>query len=202
MLAMSKWSGRAVAVLATGPSLTAEDCEAVRDADVITVGVNSAWKMAPWIDVLYAGDTRYWKHNHEDIEAAGCTAKRYSRNVTAERKYQAKRVKSALGADYNSGEMAVEMAIRFGSPFVIMLGFDVSVDAGIHFHGQHKNTSNPDARRCNRWLTQFARIPKKYPKAVVVNCSRKTALSCFPRMDLESAIARIPEFTAHGSRAA
>lgn len=185
---MTKWSGRNVAILATGPSLTAEDCEAVRAAGCITVGVNSAWMTAPWIDVLYAGDNRYWKANIKAIDAAGITAKRYSRSSKAEKAVEARYVKTRLGQDYNSGQMAIELAIRRDADLVILLGFDCSIKHGIHCHGPHVDTPNPNEVRCNRWKEQFARIPRVYPKANVVNCSRYTEIDCFPKRSLEEVL--------------
>jgi len=186
---MAKWKGRNVAVLATGPSLTIEDCEAVRDAGFLTIGVNSAWKIAPWVDVLYAGDNRYWKAYWKDIEAAGVKARRFSRSSTAEKAVGAKYVKTKMPRDYNSGQLAIELAIRGGAALVVMLGFDASVKDGLHCHGPHDKTPNPNGNRCDRWLDQFSRIPGAYPKAKIINCSRRTAIDCFPRKTLESVIA-------------
>ena len=198
---MAKWKGRNVAVLATGPSLTVEDCEAVRDAGFLTIGVNSAWMFAPWIDVLYAGDNRYWKAHIKDIEAAGVQAMRFSRSSTAEKAVGAKYVKTKMPNDYNSGQLAIELAIRGGADLVVMLGFDVSVKDGLHCHGPHTKTPNPNEIRCGRWRDQFLRIPRTYPKANIVNCSRKTSLTCFPRQSLESLLESLSKSQA-GSAAA
>lgn len=188
---MIKWAGRSVAVLATGPSLTKEDCEAVRAAGCITVGVNSAWMLAPWVDVLYAGDNRYWKANIKAIDAAGIQAKRYSRSSKAEKAVGAKYVKTRLGQDYNSGQMAVELAIRREAAVVILLGFDCSVRNGLHCHGPHTDTPNPNEIRCNRWKEQFRRIPQVYPAANVVNCSRYTEIDCFPVRPLDDVLCEL-----------
>jgi len=201
MMATSKWKGRNVAVLATGPSLTVEDCEAVRDAGFISIGVNSAWKLAPWIDVLYAGDNRYWKAFVKDIEAAGITAKRYSRSSAAEKAVGARYVKTRMKNDYNSGQLAIELAINACPDLIVMLGFDASVKDGVHCHGSHEKTPDPNPARCKRWLAQFERIPKFYPKANIVNCSRQTAIGCFPRDTLENVLASLPESKVRSSAA-
>lgn len=195
-----KWER--VAVLATGPSLTVEDCEAVRDAGFVTIGVNSAWMMVPWIDVLYAGDNRYWKAHVKDIEAAGIKSKRLSRSSTAEKCAGAKYMKTRMKDDYNSGQLAIEVAIRRQADLVVLLGFDASVENGLHCHGPHKKTPNPNQDRCRRWHEQFARIPANYPQANIVNCSRETALTCFPRQSLEDVLASLPEPSLRGAREA
>ena len=196
------WVGESVAVLATGPSLTIEDVHLVYTAGFILVGVNSIWKMVPHVDILYAGDHRYWKAYIDDIEAAGIVAKRYSRSSRAEKEYDAKYVKTKLGKDYNSGELAVEFAIQRGSERVVMLGFDASVQQGLHCHGAHDKTPNPNPDRARRWLKQFDRIPKHYPNADVVNCSRRTRIKSIKRALLEDYLEGLPESPLRSARAA
>ena len=177
-----------MAVLATGPSLTVRDCETVRDAGFVSVGVNSAWLIAPWVDALYAGDARYWRAYHAEIDAAGVTGKRYSRSSHAEKHSGAKYLKTRMDKDYNSGQLAIEMAARNGADLIVLLGFDASVSDGVHCHGPHEKTPNPTRIRCKKWLEQFARIPDHYPDARIINCSRKTAIKTFPQQSLESVI--------------
>jgi len=192
VMSKSKWKGRNVAVLASGPSLNVEDCEAVRDAGFITVAVNSAWKIAPWCDVLYAGDARYWKAFHEDIDNAKIEAKRYSKSLNAERNYGARVAKSLMKGDYNSGQMAIEFAMRNAPDMVVLLGFDGSIKNGLHFHGTHGKTPDPTKNRCKKWHPQFARIGEYYNTSIVVNCSRYTEIDVFKCRSLEDVIDSLP----------
>ncbi|MCY1373105.1 hypothetical protein D9M69_603550 [compost metagenome] len=91
----------------------------------------------------------------------------------------------------NSGYRAIELAISFGAARVLLLGFDCSVRAGTHWHGAHTKTKNPDARRCAEWLNHFGRLARH--GAEVINCSRQTELTCFPRMSLEDALCSFVE---------
>ncbi|MCY1346367.1 hypothetical protein D9M69_324510 [compost metagenome] len=86
----------------------------------------------------------------------------------------------------NSGYRAIELAINFGAARVLLLGYDCSVRLGTHWHGDHQKTKNPDHRRCAEWLNQFGRLARN--GAEVINCSRETVLTCFPRMSLEEAL--------------
>lgn len=86
----------------------------------------------------------------------------------------------------NSGLRAIELAIGFGAARVLLLGYDCSVTSGTHWHGDHKLTKNPDAKRCAEWQRHFAMLDPK--QAEIINCSRETALNCFPRMTLEKAL--------------
>ena len=180
------WSDRTVAVLASGPSLTIEDVEAIRKANITTIAVNSTWEVAPFCDVLYAGDHRWWKANADKVNIP---AKRFSRSSNSEKKYDAKYHRTQLGNSYNSGQLAIEFAIMRNAKRVIMLGFDCSVKNGVHHHGKHKESPNPNVERCNRWKKQFADLRKFYKKADVVNCSRYTEINCFPVKPLENVLA-------------
>lgn len=190
-MSKNKWAGRNVAVLATGPSLTQEDVLAVAQAGFIIVAVNHAWTIAPWCDVIYAGDGRYWRAHHEEIDKTAPKAKRFSKSANAHKKYKAIYTKTAMKGDYNSGQMAVEYALRQGPKLIVMLGFDVSLEDGYHFHGPHEKTPNPAKSRMKKWIEQFGRIPEHYDIDHVINCSRKTALTMFKREPLEDVLSRI-----------
>ncbi len=179
---MRRWQGKTAVCIASGPSLTADDCELVRQSGLPTIAVNHSWKLARFADVLYAGDPLWWdKYGAEvDIEAERWThfpsvAQNHGINSSG-------RGQSV----FNSGYRAIELAISFGAARVILLGYDCSLTNGIHWHGPHEQTTNPSARCCSKWLDQFARLETH--GAEVINCSRHTALTCFPRMPLEQAL--------------
>lgn len=188
-MAKLKWRGRTAAVLASGPSLTKADAKAARDAGCITVAVNNTWMLAPWCDVLYAGDARWWRAYGDDVNIP---AKRYARNSEPTRSGHAMYRKTAMKGSYNSGQLAIEVAITNGADLIILLGFDVSLKHGIHHHGPHTKTPDPVQGRMRIWHKQFAQIPRTYPNANIVNCSRYTELTCFPIEPLEDVLARLP----------
>ena len=55
----AKLRGRPCVVVASGPSLTAEDVDYCRERAAVIV-VNDNYKLAPWADVLYAADPEWW----------------------------------------------------------------------------------------------------------------------------------------------
>lgn len=183
-----KWAGRNVAVLATGPSLNKQDVVAVRDAGFITLAVNHAWLLAPWCDVIYAGDARYWRAYGDQINNCAPNAKKYSRSANAQKLYGAVVTKTVMKGDYNSGQLAIEYALRQHPDLIVLLGFDASLKDGIHFHGPHDKTPNPRKSRMKTWALQFQRIPKHYDISKIVNCSRKTALTVFRQDSLENVL--------------
>ena len=56
------WRGRTVVCIASGPSLTAEDCELVRESGCPVIVTNTTFRLCPWADMLYAFDRPWWNH--------------------------------------------------------------------------------------------------------------------------------------------
>lgn len=177
-----RWAGCTVACIASGPSLAAEDCEAVGKAGIQAIAVNSSWRMARFASVIYAGDMCWWEAYGAEID------------IPAERWTHSQNAAKALGINsngkgqsvLNSGYRAIELAISFGAARVILLGYDCSVRQGTHWHGDHGKTKNPDEKRCLLWQRQFAQLNTR--RAEIINCSRETALTCFPRARLEDVL--------------
>ena len=57
----TKW-----AIIASGPSLTKEDVDAVRGLNVIVI--NTSYWLAPWADILYACDGHWWDWHYENTD--------------------------------------------------------------------------------------------------------------------------------------
>ncbi|MAB25329.1 MAG: hypothetical protein CMK78_13435 [Pseudomonadales bacterium] len=176
------WSGQTVCCIASGPSLAANDCALIEQEGLPTIAVNSSWQMARFADVIYAADPAWWDHNQHLIDVP---TERWSSYQSADTKYGINRHR-VPNQPHNSGMRAIQFAIERGAARVLLLGYDCSVKGGTHWHGDHKSTRNPDAKRCAMWLQQFAMIDRKQTE--IINCSRETALACFPRMTLEQAL--------------
>lgn len=177
--------GEPVAVLASGPSLVTDDIDALRTAGIPLIAVNCTWRVAPDCIALVAGDRRWWKEHHE---AAPKSALWITKSAGAGKAYGCRVIKSRASQAYNSGMLAVEWAIRKGASKVIMLGFDVSLKHGLHHHGPHVETPNPDEHRITQWHRHFEALRKAQPDADVVNCSRYTELQTFPCQPLEEVL--------------
>lgn len=177
----NKWLGQTVVCIASGPSLTVEDCEAVKRSGLPTIAVNSSWKRAPFAQVIYASDPCWWDSYGAEVDTP---AERWCSHENTAKKYGINYHLAFAGN--NSGVRAIELAIAFGAQKILLLGYDCSVAAGTHWHGNHTKTNNPDAKKCRTWMRQFAQLNKK--KTDVINCSRATALQCFPVMTLEDAL--------------
>lgn len=102
--------------------------------------------------------------------------------------------KHGLGRDRihtggNSGFQAINLAFLFGARRIVLLGFDMSDEAGIHWHGAHLNgLHNPNRDNFKRWrkaLGELA-VDLELEGVEVVNASRETALECFKRTRIEA----------------
>ena len=85
----------------------------------------------------------------------------------------------------NAGHQALNLAILFGSPYIVLVGYDMRVvDNKKHFFGDH-----PQGLFNRNEYESFARHFKEAPEGVtIVNATPGSALSTYPIMDLGKAI--------------
>lgn len=184
------WRGRTVVCLASGPSLTKEDCDAVRAAGHVAIVTNTTFRDCPWADVLFAFDARWWREYIDEV-----------RFVFAGRLVSASQVVGKLGVDstwgqswfkhaQHSGACALALAVAGIPKRVVMLGFDCQiVGEKSHHHGEHpKGMSN--CASIARWPRQIRNVAEyaREQGVEVINSSRETALTCFERRPLAEVI--------------
>lgn len=88
----------------------------------------------------------------------------------------------------NSGCGAIAYSVSMGARRVGLIGFDCQASGGqVHHHGDHPPQLG-NAKTIGQWMPRFVKLAAdmKRANAEVINASRKTALSCFPRMNLEA----------------
>lgn len=179
------WTGRTVACLASGPSLTQEDAGRVRG--FTRVVTNSTHWIAPDADAIYAGDAAWWQVHHSEVPA---TMARWTASVPAARRYDLNLLQPCYGV---SGAAAIMLAARLGATAVILLGHDCSIAGGLHWHGAHEGTENPAQSDLISWRRQYRAVADLLRGSVsVMNCSRYTELDCFPTVGLDEAIESCP----------
>lgn len=190
------WPGGTVACLGGGPSLTQADVDYVRDRAHV-IAVNDSYRLAPWADVLYACDSKWWFWNWAKgaKDFAGLKfaldpgARRYP-GVQVLRNTGDKGLEldpTGLRAGRNSGYQAINLAVHFGARRVILLGYDMR---GGHWHSGHPDGSAPPFSIC---LARFETLAGPLMKAgvEVVNCSPRTALKTFPCVALREALQEV-----------
>lgn len=86
----------------------------------------------------------------------------------------------------NSGFQAVNLAYIMGARTIILLGFDMF---GTHYFGRHPKCLNQHSP-FKEFIKSFETITKDVE---IINCSRQTALTCFPIMTIESVLLSEPD---------
>jgi hypothetical protein len=185
------WPESLIVCLGTGPSLSGADVQRVQGQRVIAI--NNAYQLAPWADVLYACDVKWWRWHHGAPTFAG---RKYmlQPSCAAYPEVQALRNTGPAGLEtdpsglrtgHNSGYQAINLAVHLGARRIVLLGYDMQGD---HFFGRHPDQSKPPFHRC---LPVFATLldPLAALGVTVFNCTRRTALTCFPQPALEDVIA-------------
>lgn len=188
------WSGSTVVCIGGGPSLTVEDVNFVRGRARV-IAINDAYKLAPWADVLYACDGKWWNWHQGVPTFTGLryalvrSASRWTVDVLKNTGPEGLELDpSGLRTGKNSGYQAINLAVHLGGTRVLLLGYDMQATGGKeHWFGDHPNKSPSPYPS---WLREFDTIvgPLKAAGVHVVNCSRRTALTCFPQMPIEQAL--------------
>lgn len=90
----------------------------------------------------------------------------------------------------NSGYQAISLAHNFGASRLLLLGFDFQRTGGkSHWHGDHpKGLGN--GGQFHNWIAAMKKLAQDLAAAnvEVINCSRKTALTCFPQRSIEECL--------------
>lgn len=136
-------------------------------------------------------DSAWWEHYGPEVDAVF----RGERFSLAARKGVA-RVRSPFMRvqGQNSGAGAIALAHHFGARRVLLLGYDCQHTGGkTHWHGDHPQHRIPGRQLGNagsvaKWPGQFAELRRLTPGLEIINCSRDTALTIFPRAALEDVL--------------
>lgn len=179
--------------IASGPSLTEDDVARVREWRTegrIVVVTNSTFRIAPWADWLYAMDRKWWEIHLPEIRKT-FQGKLVTNNSHAKSLgvMHVNELVKRFNPCQNSGAAAISFAVRLGATRVVMLGYDCGIPKGkpSHWHGDHpRPLGNCGSQR--RWPAQFQKLRDLYKAAEIVNASRASMLSVFPKVPLEQAL--------------
>lgn len=188
--------GDTFCLLGAGPSLTRQDCESVRGKARV-IAINKSYQLAPWADVLYAADTRWWKWHKGAPEFAGL---KYSLSREAGR-WPGVQVltragetglclnPSGLAMGRNGGYQAINLAVHLGAKRILLLGYDMKLGpkGQQHWHPAYPHETKSPYRLFARNIESLKK-PLEDLGIACINCTRDTNLGAFPRMPLEQAL--------------
>lgn len=161
--------------------------------------INTTYKLAPWADMLYACDERWWDYYKGAPDFEGIKVSQSA--VACETYDDIHQVQGKMGTTLstdpkfihygqNSGFQALNLACFLGARRVLLLGYDMQrTDGKCHHHGPHpKSLKQPVS--FDKWCQHFAKAaPQIEAMGVeVINCTARTALKCFRRADLKEVL--------------
>jgi hypothetical protein len=183
-------------IVASGPSLTAEDVATLEGQRVLVI--NDNYRLAPWADALYAADPIWWEWHADRPELKAFKGRKITQDEEAANRYGLEYIRSVdadgLSRDpayvhkgSNSGIQAINLAAHW-TRRIVLLGFDMQATGGkAHWFGDH-----PNGFRSNyhKWLWRYQLVADDAERMglEIINCSRATALRCFERKALEDVL--------------
>ena len=201
------WGGRTCAIIAGGPSANVADADRVRAADLPTIVINNSYQLAPWADILYFCDDRWWGwHENEPALKAFCArddaaivtldnlklveANPYIISFKNTGRLGLERESGGLRNGSNSGYQAINLAIHLGAKRILLLGYDMGVVGGKdHWHAGHP-VSTPASLYTQLLIPAYATLAPELKREgiVVQNCCMTSALTVFPLVPLNEAL--------------
>ncbi len=195
------WPHETAVILACGPSLCLEDVAYCRGKARV-IAVNDAWTLAPWADAMWATDGRWWTH-HQGVKAFQGLKFGLTVNPGLWPDVHVLENTGPLGLEgnptgvrtgKNSGYAVLNLAVHLGCTKLILLGYDLGHAPGMpsHFFGEHPRALlNASPYPAFRAAFDAIVEPLQALGVDVVNCSRETTLTAFPRMALVEALAAV-----------
>ncbi len=96
-----------------------------------------------------------------------------------------------IGWGGNSGFHALNLAIQFGAKKIVLVGFDMQITKGVHWHGKHPaGLTNPTQSSVDKWRVRLdAQAPVLEALGIMVLIgSPGSALTAFRKLPLKEAI--------------
>jgi hypothetical protein len=208
---LRKFSGT-VACIATGPSLTQADVDTAKRKGFAMFGCNNVWKLTQ-LDVLYCCNERWWDYYWCDELArdpcdkwtvSKAAADRYGINWIAEKDLPGlSNDPSYVHHGHGSGYTMMNLAYLMGAQRIVLLGYDLRYapdydgaskrvgSAPRHYFGEYPDELLhwPKTQVRNGVHVGLVRLYESVAKqgaVEIVNCTRDTALECFPRMSIDA----------------
>lgn len=205
------WPGETVTILGGGPSMSQHVADTVEGATRV-IAVNNAFMLAPWADVLYAADAKWWKGYHtaskrvgtaDPLQFKGLKVSIATRDGDRLNEFNdiltlrsmgekgVERNPTGLRTCMNSGFQAINLAVHLGAAKILLCGFDMrDSSSAAHWHGEHIDSVKTTSIPVKAWISAITSSAKELEElgVEVINCTPRSGLRCFKSMPLEKAI--------------
>jgi hypothetical protein len=171
---------------------------------VRVICINDSYRLAPWADVLYSSDRRWWPHYKGVASFEGSKFGVGSGHGKANpfTGYPEIRVlkntgysgletePNGLRTGRNSGYAAINLAVHLGAARILLLGYNMSHQNGAHFFGNHPAGLNQSAGLYPSFRRSFDSLvePLKAAGVEVINCTPNSSLHTFPMRNLRDVL--------------
>jgi hypothetical protein len=201
------WPGATFVCLGSGPSLTVDDVFAIgcyrETRNFRVIAVNTTYQIAPWADVIYAPDPKWWGWHGEDVSAR-CHGLKYTlEHSEAAEKAGAQRLNYRFGGGIctdpttvctggHGGFQAINVSVHLGASRILLLGYDLQADPSHGHHHHHRPHPDHSVVPYGAWRTVYETLmaPLDALGIEILNCSRATAITAIPRARLEDVLRR------------
>lgn len=205
------WPKSTFVCIGGGPSLTQWQVDQCRDRiehgrRVRVIAINDAYKLAPWADVLYFCDDKWWQWHHRHLadwkglivrlqgglHDFGDARIKVLRNLDQVQGLAAQR--DGLHHGRNSGYQAIGLAVHLGARKIVLLGYDmhcplVNGRPKTHWFGDHPGGTSPDVYERMMRPNFDSLVPPLQERGIdVVNATPGSHLRCFRMTSLENAL--------------
>ena len=197
------WSDRPVVIVASGPSAFDVNLDVARGR-VRVVALNSSYRLCPWADMVYGCDAKWWISENGLPDFHGLKVSGQPRpaemyqdirhvNVLATDDRFTMDPLGTVGSGGNSGFQALNLVAQFGARQIILVGYDIRIDLGLHWHGSHcVGLNNPNERLMFRWRRGLDHAASALAGlgVEVLNASPVSALTAYEKIHFEEAVQR------------
>ena len=209
------WRGETAVILGGGPSLQDQLGISLhtRLFKPRVIAVNNSWEIAPYADVLYFCDSKWWSRMRPKDPALSS----YQTNGEAVLAHfgglavtiseiehpRVKRLRNTgqrgletradgLRHNTNSGAQAINLAYHFGAQRILLLGFDMRVNGErTHWHAGHGREAAYVAHMTAKVFApafQSLVAPLAAAGVEVINCTPGSALGCWPKRSFNDVV--------------
>ena len=185
-----EWFGDTAFILGCGPSLGEVPVHQLHRVGRV-IAVNDSYLRAPWADILYFCDDKWWNANRETVGAT--FVGRWI--VTLDNEYHGVKTLRNTGVEgleidpgglrngSNSGYQAIGLAYHLGVSRIVLLGFDMQC-RGDHVHWRARENDNVASQQRvmqKVMLPKFNSLvgPLRDAGVQVWNCTPDSALKCW-----------------------
>lgn len=197
------WHQQTAVCIGSGPSLTAEQLVMVHSyrkhgaAKLRAIAINDCGLRrmmplaAPWADILYAADQRWWqfyKPAFTGLRISGEPVKGIETmplTMLARREPMPREPGSVVSGDH-SGFQALGLALTLGATRIILLGYDCGGNKrNCHDNREPRFKSEPPF---DQWVEKYNQVPARWPYVEILNCSPQSRITAFPKIELREVL--------------